>query len=249
MIDLVKCELLKLKRQKIILISLIITIIPILLGMYNFKVCYDIIKGNGTSTDWLIAWTQVGVFYVPIILPIMASVCCAMIFRVEYSNKNMKILLSTPTSRKKIYISKIITCTLVVLFIQVIFGILYFISGKILGITDTFPIVKISKLLLIGWLGILPLIAIQVSLSLKYEEFTKPIAIASICSILGFVLGAVKYVKFIWPWALQRIAMDPIGGIGIEGIISKVIYITYCLVFAGIIIKVGINKFEKMEIN
>ncbi|MPQ34328.1 permease, partial [Clostridium estertheticum] len=107
MYGLVKCELLKLKRQKVIPISIIITFIPILLGLFSFKTNYAVFKDVNTS-DWLKAWSQVGTFYAPIMLPIIASVYCAIIFRVEYANGNLKIILSTPVSRKSIYKSKVI---------------------------------------------------------------------------------------------------------------------------------------------
>ncbi|MBU3174378.1 ABC transporter permease [Clostridium estertheticum] len=246
MYGLVKCELLKLKRQKVIPISIIITFIPILLGLFSFKTNYAVFKDVNTS-DWLKAWSQVGTFYAPIMLPIIASVYCAIIFRVEYANGNLKIILSTPVSRKSIYKSKVIISALMVLFLQAVFGISYFIFGKLFGITGSFPISKMLELLILGWVGILPLIAIQIHLSLKYEDFTKPIMIASICSLCGFFIGTISGIKYLWPWALQKIPMDLSSG-GIEGVIPKAIYILYCLIFAGAMVMIGTKKFEDMEI-
>ena len=245
--SLVKCELLKLKRQKVIPISILITFIPIILGLFNFKANYSVFD-EMQVTDWLKAWNQVGMFYAPIIFPIIASVYCAIIFRVEYSNKNFKIMLSTPTPRKSIYKSKVIVSALMLLLLQFIFGIAYFIFGKLFGITDPYPIGNMINLLLMGWIGVLPLVSIQTYLSLKHEEFTKPIMIASICSLGGFFIGAISFIKYLWPWAIQRIAMDPGNVTGIQGFMPRMGYIIYCLVFTWILVRMGIKKFEKMEI-
>ena len=48
-------------------------------------------------------------------------------------------------------------------------------TKKLFGITDSFPIGNMINLLLLGWFGILPVVAIQIYLSLKHEEFTRPI--------------------------------------------------------------------------
>ena len=244
---LIKCELLKLKRQKVIPISIIITFIPIILGLFNFKANYNVFNEMQVD-DWLKAWNQVGMFYAPIIFPIIASVYCAIIFRVEYANKNFKIILSTPATRKSIYKSKVIISALMLLFLQVVFGIAYFIFGKLFGITDSFPIGNMINLLLLGWFGILPVVAIQIYLSLKHEEFTRPIMIAALCSLSGFFIGAISGVRYLWPWAIQRIAMDPGNVTGIEGFIPKIIYISYCLIITFVLVKAGIKKFENMEV-
>ena len=49
---LIKCELLKLKRQKVIPISIIITFIPIILGLFNFKANYNVFSEMQVD-DWL----------------------------------------------------------------------------------------------------------------------------------------------------------------------------------------------------
>ncbi|WPC42205.1 ABC transporter permease [Clostridium sp. JS66] len=246
MYRLIKCELLKLKRQRAFIISIIITLIPIILGLFTFKANYSVFKEQNVN-DWLKGWGQVAMFYSPIIFPIIASIYCAMIFRVEYMNKNMKIILSTPVSRKSLYISKFITAILMVLFLQIVFGITYFMVGKLYGITDPFPIRRIINILFFGWIGALPLISVQMYLSLKYEEFTKSIMIASCFSLLGFFISAVKGLKYIWPWAIQKVSMDISVAAGIQGIVPQLSFTIYCLIFMVIINVIGIRKFDDGE--
>jgi len=202
LIKLLKAERLKLKRSPIWLAFLIMPIIPAVLGTLNYNANIELLK-----SEWYSLWTQHTLFTCYFFLPIMIGVYCTYIMKIEHNNHNWNKVLTMPVDRTMIFISKLITASLIILMSEVWIGILFVISGKIIGMQAVLPIKSIMIWCLFGTFGGTTMASIQLMLSLYIKSFAMPVGIALGGGISGLV-SLAKGFGHIWPYSLMAYGMN-----------------------------------------
>lgn len=190
-----KSEYLKIKHtfvEKLIFIAPIFAIIfPLLMMPAYFEI---------NSYNWWYAST----------LPGMISLGCALIAAKDKKMKNMAVL-SMPVDLKKVWISKILVCIVMIAFASLIHLLGNIIIGNIFGIgqwgkAGMLNVVLASIILIITFLWQVPLCLFLTS---KIGLFPTILINIGAYLILGVVL-AVKKVLWIIPYAIPARLMCPI---------------------------------------
>lgn len=201
MFKLLKAERMKLKRSPVWLAFFIMPIIPALLGTLNYMANTEVLKD-----EWYSLWTQHTLFTCYFFLPIMIGVYCAYIMRLEHNNHNWNKILTMPQSRASIFISKLLTASFMVLISEIWIGVLFIISGRLIGMTAP-PYADIIIWCVFGTLGGTVMAAIQIFLSIFIKSFALPIGIAFAGGLSGLVFLA-KDLGHIWLYSLMAYGMN-----------------------------------------
>lgn len=198
---LLKAERIKLRRSPVWLAFLIMPVIPALLGTMNYSANTELLKSL-----WYSLWTQHTLFTCYFFLPIMVGVYCAYIMRLEYNNSNWNKLLTVPARRGTVFVAKLITVSSMILLSEVWIGILFIISGRLVGMTNP-PYGSIAVWCLFGTLGGMVMASVQLFISLFIKSFALPVGIAFAGGLSGLVFLA-KGFGHIWPYSLMAYGMN-----------------------------------------
>lgn len=237
MFKLLKAERMKLKRSPVWLAFFIMPIIPALLGTLNYMGNLELLK-----SEWYSLWIQHTLFTGYFFLPIMIGVYCAYIMRLEHNNHNWNKILTMPQSRSMIFTSKLLTASFMVLLSEIWIGVLFVISGTLVGMTAP-PYKDIILWCAYGILGGMVMAALQLFLSIFIKSFALPIGIAFAGGLSGLVFLA-KDLGHIWPYSLMAYGMNSNAPqqIAENGYIS---FIAVCIIYITAITLIGsitINK-------
>lgn len=202
LLRLLKAERMKLKRSPVWIAFLLMPIIPAVLGTMNYLGNIEILK-----SEWYSLWTQHTLFTCYFFLPVMIGVYCAYIMRIEHSNQNWNKILTMPTHKSMIFIAKLLTVAFMILISEVWIGVLFVLSGKMVGMTAVPPYQSIIIWCLFGTLGGIVMASIQLFLSIYIKSFALPVGIAFAGGLSGLVFLA-KDLGHIWPYSLMAYGMN-----------------------------------------
>lgn len=232
-----KAEQMKLKHSPIWLAFIVIPIISALMGTFNYAMNIDILQ-----SEWYSLWTQHTIFYCYLCFPALVGVYCSYSCRLEHMQNNWKSLLAEPVKLGTLYAAKFLSIIKILIATQLLVGILFFISGKVVGLTSTVP-KEVFVWLLYGILSGSVIIALQLGISLKIKSFALPIAVALVGGIAGLVARA-NGMGLIFPYALFPIGMcanSPDTGLEC----GMGIFLISCLVFMVIFSFMGIRILKR----
>ncbi|MDM5300291.1 ABC transporter permease [Bacillus subtilis] len=244
MLQLYQIEWLKLKRQHLWIILILIPILGCLLGAFNFVSSYDQLMKNG-GNDWYQLWTQMTFFYALILLPILSGIFAAFICRVDHLDGGWKLTLSLPVQRGKYYIVKFSILSSILLLSQLILISAYCTIGFILKLESELPVTFLFKAILSGWIATFPLAAIQLWLSIRTKSFSGPLVLNILLTFASLITMIMK-VDYLYPWAQPSLAMKAPGengGLNSYTLFFSIIIIMFIIVFFG-----SYRRFKKMDI-
>lgn len=235
-INILKAEKLKLHNSSIWLAFFIIPCISAFMGTFNYSNNTEVLK-----EAWYSLWTQHTLFYCYFCFPALIGVYCAYECRLENMNNNWNMVLTMPVRKTYIFLAKFITIYKVVFITQILVGLLFIISGKICGFTEIIPS-RFLLLLILGSIGSMPVIALQLLFSLKIKNFAVPVGISMIGGILGLVFRA-KGLGLYFPYSLFSTGMCANDPLNID--FSIIAFIISCIVFSIIFSIIGISMLGK----
>lgn len=153
------------------------------------------------GTESLILWGQTLFYASQLFSPILIGIICSVSCQFEEKQNNWQRLLTFPLSPRQIVHAKFVSITLVSLVSQVIVLLLFFISALVLRV----PLVSFSLFLswsVTGWIGTFSIIALQLFLSIRLKQFSVPILLAAVGSILGLLSLFISQQLFtLFPYA------------------------------------------------
>lgn len=114
--------------------------------------------------------------------------------------------MTAPVPVSSVYFGKLAIILKITLFTQIWIGILYLITGKLVGFSG-FPPFEILIWLLRGTLAVIAIGALQLLLSMIIRSFSVPIGIALLGSIVGFLFSN-KGLGYFCPYALMLMGMN-----------------------------------------
>lgn len=226
-----QAEQMKLHRSPVWIAFLILPILSAIMGTFNYLQNVGILQDQ-----WYSLWTQHTLFTCYFFLPALIGVYCSYLFRLEHINHNWNSVMSIPVPIADIFLSKLISASVMVLLTQIWIGILFVISGKLCGLTATIP-PELSEWLLCGAVGGIVISALQLCISLVIRSFAVPVGIALIGGVAGLAAMAKGYGVW-FPYSLLCVGMranHPGGPMqcGTEQfILISLVYIIICAVFA-----------------
>lgn len=197
-----KAERMKLKRSPVWLAFILMPVIPSLLGTLNYMGNIEILK-----SEWYSLWTQHTLFTCYFFLPILIGVYCSYIMHEEENNRNWNKVLTMPVRRSTVFISKLFMAGAMILLSEIWIGVLFVISGKVIGMSAPVPWDRIIIWCLSGTMGGIVMASVQLMISLFIKNFALPIGIALGGGISGLLFLA-KDLGHIWPYSLMAYGMN-----------------------------------------
>lgn len=227
-----KAELMKLKHSPIWLAFILIPFISAFMGTFNYYGNREIL-----TEEWYSLWTQHTIFYCYFCLPALIGIYCSYFCRLENMNHNWKSLLAEPIPVSRLYFAKFLCIMSVIVMNQVLIGVLFIISGKLMGFQSKLPISMLGWLVM-GTIASMAICAFQLTISLIIRSFALPIGIALIGGIMSIAARAIG-APLAWCYSLFSVGMcanSPQTGLEC----SLFTFLVMCSIFTGIFIISGI---------
>ncbi|KAA6450012.1 ABC transporter permease [Bacillus atrophaeus] len=235
-------ERLKLKRSKLWIIYLMGPLLGVLLAYTNFFKNYNLFMNPGDN-PWIEAWTQAALFMGPFVLPIMVGIYAALVCRGEHVGGGWKQLLALPIKHSDIFIGKFLTVVRMVIITMVILIIFFVGAGYVLGLKENIPIFTILGYLVRGILACLPLILLQLIISIRAKSFGIPLAVSIVFTLPAIIIANTPLGQ-IYPWTQPMLAMSPEDESPIQSY-----FLFYTLLIGSFIILLfyGVRSFMKRD--
>ncbi|NPC92196.1 ABC transporter permease subunit [Bacillus sp. WMMC1349] len=205
--NILAAERLKLKRSRIGVLYVLASFISVLLPYTNFRNNYKLFVQPGDN-EWVEAWTQVAVFMGSFVLPILVGIYAAFVCRGEHVDGGWKQMLALPVLRSRVFFAKSIMVVMMVAATMGILFILFILFGFLYGLKGGLPFLAILGYVIQGSIACLPLIVLQLIISIRYKTFGIPLA-TSIGFTLPAILAANTPLGQVYPWTLPMLGMSP----------------------------------------
>jgi len=241
--EILTVEKLKLKRSKLWILYILGPLIGVTLAYTNFHNNYKLFVQPGDN-EWIEAWTQVAIFMGPFVLPIMVGVYAAFVCRSEHVSGGWKHLLSLPVQRNKIFLGKfLITATMVAVTLFIVL-ILFLGFGLVKGINGELPMLTLIGYCIKGFLACLPLMLLQLIISIRSKTFGIPLAVSIVFTLPAIIVASTPLGQ-IYPWTQPMLAMSPADESPIE---SYFTFYTLLSILSIALLCFGIRNFAKRDI-
>lgn len=190
----------KLKHSPLWISFLILPIIPAIFGTLNYKLNISILQ-----EQWYSLWSQHTLFLCFLFMPALIGTYCSYLWRLEHTNHNWNQLLTAPISPLAIFIGKLVQAASLTLLCNIWIFLLFYVSGKVIGLTTPLP-TEIWSWLFCGLIGGIVVSSVQLFLSLVITSFAIPIGISIAGGVAGLVL-MVKGLGLYFPYSLYSMGM------------------------------------------
>ncbi|MFD3157203.1 ABC transporter permease [Haloimpatiens sp. FM7330] len=244
MIRIFKSELLKLKRSRFIEIIMIIPIFFVVTGIMNF-IRYKSIFMRENPSIWDPVYEQSALMYGLFLLPVLATIIMATLVNMENKNSNLRRMLSLPIKKSEIYICKFLSGCFLIFINIVVFILIVSIFGNLLKPSNSSMPLYVLYRPILAYFSLIPVMAIQYYLSIKFSNIFVSIGIGTIFSISSVLVGTTKFwLAFPWCYPFKSISATHVS-IGLSN--------TLLMHFVGLVITIfitfmGIKEFNKKEI-
>ena len=205
----ISAEWMKLRYSHIWAILVALPVISVLIGCANFYMNQGVL-----TKEWYSLWSQVGLFYGELFLPILIAICCAYIWRLEHLNKNWNMILAAPVPAAGIFLAKWIVVGVLLILVQAFFVLLYFIGGKTLGLDAGLP-QELPGWLLRGWTAGLTISSVQLALSMRIRSFAVPVGMGLCAIFIGLGMYVARLGLF-FPHSLLTMGMGVLSQTGLS---------------------------------
>ncbi|BBB49089.1 ABC transporter permease [Pelolinea submarina] len=196
-----RAERIKLHHNPVWLAFLCLPIIPAVLGTFNYFQNIEILQDK-----WYSLWSQQTLFSCFFFLPALIGVYSSYLYRLEHLNHNWNTIMTMPIPVSQFVLSKLLSATLMVILTQAWTGVLFILSGKLVGINAPLP-PELLNWLFYGAIGGIAICAVQLAISLVIRSFAVPVGIALMGGISGLVASAKGFG--VWnPYALLSLGMQ-----------------------------------------
>ncbi|MEK4028298.1 MULTISPECIES: ABC transporter permease [Bacillaceae] len=194
--SLLQAEWYKLKRNNIYALLVIGPLLTLFIGAANPMT--EQMKG---INPWHGLFLFMNLPYALLFLPLITGVLAGIICRYEHQAGGWKQLVALPVTRSQIYLAKFVLNAMLVLVIQLIYGVVVYIAGTMNGFEESFPFVVIIKFILGGWLATFPMIALQLWAAMHWRSFAVAFTLNVIFTLPSIL--AINSERFgpYYPWS------------------------------------------------
>ncbi|MFT9816831.1 ABC transporter permease [Lysinibacillus sp. NPDC056185] len=205
--SILSAEWFKLRKSKMVPIILAGPIIGLFIGLTsNMEANLQGIDVN----NWYIPLVSMNLTYALLFLPLIAGVFASLICRYEHQCGGWKQLLALPVTRGKVFAAKYVLIMILMMAMQLLYLCSIFAVGMIKGYTDPFPMEIVWKSIIGGWVATLPLVALQLWMSIMFKSFAAPFAVNVIFTLPSILAINSKTIGPYYPWA-QPFSMMYVG--------------------------------------
>ncbi|MFJ7934009.1 ABC transporter permease [Sporosarcina sp. NPDC096371] len=199
-----RSEFLKLRKSSIWLLIFVSPLLSILLGLSEVDAIKELEQQQWTATLGAMTISHAILF-----LPLLTGIFSSFICRYEHAGGGWKQLLSLPVSRRQVYIVKVLIVIFLIALTQLLFISCLFFIGWMKDFSTAIPWGIIFSSVFGGWLACMPLIALQMFVSVAWSSFAAPLAVNVIFTIPNMLIVNSATVGPYYPWAQPFLMMMP----------------------------------------
>ncbi|WP_339819082.1 ABC transporter permease [Paenibacillus sp. FSL R7-0216] len=204
-LNVLAAERLKMARSRVWLVLLASPALSALIG-----VLIDLPDGLDASA-WPLLISGMSMLHGLLFLPIMSGLFPSFLCRYEHTGGGWKQLLVLPVSRSAVYMAKFTVVFGLLAVSQLLFLAALLIVAQVQGISGPLPWGMIATSLLGGLIACLPLVALQMGVSLVWTSFAAPLAVNVSLTIPNLLIINSAKIGPYYPWAQPLLAMMPRG--------------------------------------
>ncbi len=232
----IRAENQKLRRSPVWLLFLAVPAISAVYGTFNYNMNLGIL-----THGWYDLWTQYTLFYALFFFAPLIGVYAAYLWRLEHRGHNWNLIMTAPVRPFCLYFAKFCVVTKMAVLTQLWLLVLFAIGGKMGAGLTGLPPLEILLWLFRGVIGGIPIIALQLLLSMVIRNFALPVLIALGGSVAG-LLAANAETGLCWPYSLMILGMnsnrteDTMAGALWGFFLSCIIFLTVFLLIANMLL-------------
>lgn len=197
--ELLKIELMKYRRSKIIPLIFIAPILVVSSGIANLSAYFTPEYTNA----WPTMFIQSALLYAYYLLPFSMIVVCVMIASQETNHNGLLKMMSLPVSRQALSLAKFCILVFYLLMEILVFLAVFVIAGYIAvvtsGITETLPLSYLLKWCAGLFLTMLPSLSVMWMLTVLFEKPLLSVGLNLLLVIPGLLAGATP-AWFLYPY-------------------------------------------------
>jgi lantibiotic transport system permease protein len=205
-LSIIQSEWYKLRKSKIMSIIFAGPLIGLFIGLTS-----KLFNAEIEINEWYKTLFSMNLTYALLFLPLITGVLASFICRYEHQAGGWKQLLALPVTRGRVFIAKYALLMMIVLVIQLLYLGSVFVVGMMKGYTDPFPMEIIWKSIFGGWVATLPLVALQLWMSIMWKSFAAPFTVNVVFTLPTILVVNSERFGPYYPWA-QPFSMMYIGG-------------------------------------
>ncbi|MGG3508071.1 MULTISPECIES: ABC transporter permease [Paenibacillus] len=183
---LLRAEGMKLQWRIIFLLILLDTLINSAMGAMQLQSLRDFFPPSW-STLYIHSVNLHSMFFYPLYSGIVASLLCLY----EHKDGGWKITMSLPVPRYKVFYAKYILLVGILALVQIVFLLGYLGTGYLVKAPERIPWESLLYSVIGGWIGVLPLAALQLMVSIRVRNFG-----ASLAMSIGYVVPNIVLTGF-----------------------------------------------------
>lgn len=206
MLGIVQSEWFKLRKTKVFFILLVGPAVALFAGL-----SIDPSQAAYGINSWYMILLVMNFAYSLLFLPLITGVLASNVCRYEHQAGGWKQLLALPVTRGKVFVAKYAMVMMLILVIQLLFLVALLAAGFMKGISDSFPSDIVWRSILGGWVATLPLVALQLWLSIMMKTFAGPFVVNVIFTLPALIAINEERIGAYYPWA-QPFTMMYVGG-------------------------------------
>ncbi|HEM2894002.1 TPA: ABC transporter permease, partial [Streptococcus suis] len=148
------------------------------------------------GTQSLVLWGQLTFYNSTLLYPPMLAIIAGLLLVPEFERKTLDMLKANQVSMRKLYL--LMSSFLLILPIQLLLLLIFIVAAKIDGISFDLSLATHVKWIALSLLSSFPIITLQSYITVKTRNFSKGVGVATIGSMLNFVLIFINesFTKF-----------------------------------------------------
>lgn len=228
-------DLLKIRRKGIWLLAIIAPIGLVAMMALNFGLRYDYLMNYYAEDPWGGLIDNV-LGFVPFAIYLGITLVCSLMAAVEYKTSSWKQLLALPVSRTTVFSAKFTLVVIVLSLSCILLSIGTWGLGLALDMGWDAPYLDLLRLGFLPLIGALPMLALQLWLSITCRNPALPTSIGIVATVsLMFTFRAPSWLPLKWPELAY-------GGPNQAQILGL------SLLLGIIIIGIGLNHFNRKDV-
>lgn len=156
------------------------------------------------------------------------------------------MIMTAPMSVAYIFISKLFIIGLLLIFVQGTFFLLYFVGGKLIGLTSPIP-KELLGWLFRGWIASLAIGTLQLALSMRFRSFAVPIGIGMCATFLGLGMY-VLHLGLFFPHSLLTMGMGVLSQSGLSSQSEYFLFLIMNLLYILVISAAAIRWMQTTDV-
>lgn len=205
MIAYISAEWQKLNKKQLLLVGFLLFVVSSFIGLSTYYLNRSIfIEG----TQSLVMWGQLTLFNSQIFFPALLAIFMGISLMPEFERTTLEMLRANNVSLSKLLLSKLASLIVILVPLQLLLVITWFIALSIDHINVTNEIVVHLKWAFLSLFGAVTILSVQAFILSKTRNFSKSVGLAAMGAIGGIILLFInENLNKYYPYSLVMIAL------------------------------------------